>query len=220
MYDLSKDPTENERVFGDLYAGKQGFHPGRGQHGACPSYPLPKKKTKTPRIWPTFCSEACNFTFIFLAITLFYFSIPVRGGGDVPPPLTAFLLLGISVPGKFITEWWRQYGDKYAILTMDPKNAGLVSGPYIIWLLGALLKSQSSFSCPEPHKSLSALLVARHPPRYSTPFLIARCSPGCSMLPYHSALLDTLPVARIGTLLTNWCPTGYWLFIIFLCVDH
>ena len=64
------------------------------------------------------------------------------------------------------------------------------------------------FRCPELHKSVCAPLATRFPlrPRYSDPFLIDRCSPGCSMLPYHSALLDNLPVARIDTLLTNWCP--------------
>ena len=75
-------------------------------------------------------------------------------------------------------------------------------------LLGALLEGRSSLRCSEPHWSFSALLAARHTPGYSTPFLITRCSPGCSMLPYHSALLDPLPLARIGTLLTSWCPSG------------
>ena len=63
--------------------------------------------------------------------------------------------------------------------------------------LGALLEGLSSPRCLESHWSFSSLLVARHPPGYSSPFLdiIARRSPGYSMLPYHSALLLTLPVA-------------------------
>ena len=35
--------------------------------------------------------------------------------------------------------------------------------------------------------------------------LIALCSPGCSIFYYHLALLVTLLVAPICTLLTNWC---------------
>ena len=73
----------------------------------------------------------------------------------------------------------------------------------------AFLKDRSSLRCSESRWSLSALLVACHPPGLSTPFLIARCSPGCSMLPYHSTLIDTLPVARLGTLWDNWCLLGF-----------
>ena len=43
------------------------------------------QKPKTPRICPAIFDEACNFIFVF-AIILFYFSIPVRGGGGTLHP--------------------------------------------------------------------------------------------------------------------------------------
>ena len=66
-------------------------------------------------------------------------------------------------------------------------------GSELYSLLGAPLVTQCSV------RQCSAA-----PPRYSTTFLIARCSPGCLMLPYISVLVDSLPVARISTLLMNW----------------
>ena len=100
---------------------------------------------------------------------------------------------------------------------MDPKKCRL--GLRFIHNMAARRPPEKSelFRCSEPHKSLCALLLPGTllGPRYSNPFLIARCSRGCLMLPYHSALLDTLPAARIGTLLTNWWPPGY---LSFFCV--
>ena len=61
-------------------------------------------------------------------------------------------------------------------------------------LLGAPQVTQRSVGCSAPFSLLDPIF-------------------DCSVLSrlfeaYHSALPDTLPVARIGTLLTNWCPPG------------
>ena len=61
-------------------------------------------------------------------------------------------------------------------------------------LLGAPQVNQRSVGCSAPSSLLDPII-------------------DCSVLSwqfdaYHSALLGTLPVARIGTLLTNWCPPG------------
>ena len=56
--DPSKDPADNERVVSCLYAGKQGFRPGRSQPEAAQGTSY--QKPKTPRICPAIFDEACN----------------------------------------------------------------------------------------------------------------------------------------------------------------
>ena len=150
-YDSSKEPTDFVSVHTVQWfvCIQARILPRKGPTWGGPKLPTPYQKPKTRQICPTIFGEAFNFIFFFVII-LIYFSIPIRRGVH-STPWAASLQLGISTPGKFTTEWWRQYGDQCAILTMCPKNAGLVWGPYIIWLLDALLKSQSSFCCSQPH---------------------------------------------------------------------
>ena len=79
MYDPSKDLADSERVVSGLYAGKQGFRPGKSQPGAGPINIL--RKTETPRICPVFLMEpAILFSFLQLLYFISAFS-SAEGGG-------------------------------------------------------------------------------------------------------------------------------------------
>ena len=52
MYDPSKHPSDNARLFSGLYAGKQGFRPWDGANVGR-ALATPYQKPKILRIWPT-----------------------------------------------------------------------------------------------------------------------------------------------------------------------
>ena len=146
-------------VFSGLHAEEEGFRPRRGQPEAGTRYPLPKTENSSD-LTHYVSGETCNFIIVF-AIILFNFSIPVRRGGGTPP-LAASLQLGVSIPGKFTTEWlntpyWQWIRNKCRLGLRTIHNMAA----------HALLKSQNSFQCSEPtnHSALcwlfGTLLVTR-----------------------------------------------------------
>ena len=104
MYDPSKDTADNERLFSDLYAGKQDFRPGRGQPGAGLRYPY--QKPETPRIGPLFLEKPAILLQSFLQLFYFISVLPTvgRGRGEGRPLIGCVSAAGCINSGKFTTE--------------------------------------------------------------------------------------------------------------------